>query len=94
MGMVLKVLGFQLSGAPTVHAQVEALSERMPRKFWVLYHLKWAGFSEEELAKVYRTCILPVADYCSVVYHSLLTDLQDQEVERLQALHLLILEVG
>ena len=38
-----------------------------------------------ELAQVYRTCILPVADYCAVVYHAILTDEQDQVVERLQA---------
>ena len=29
--------------------------------------------------------IRPVADYCSVVYHSLLTDEMDQAVERLQS---------
>ena len=53
--------------------------------FWVLYHLKRAGFTEKELAKTYRICILPVLDYCAPVYHSLLTDLQDQPLEGLQA---------
>ena len=57
----------------------------MRQKYWVLYHLRRAGFSEKELAKVYRTCLLPVLDYCSVVYHSMMTDEQDQKVERLQA---------
>ena len=47
--------------------------------------MKKAGFNEEELAKVYRTCLLPVLDYCQTVYHSLLTDEQDQMVEGLQA---------
>lgn len=84
-GETMKLLGFQLSNKPGVHAQVEALCKRMRRKYWVLYHLKKAGFTQEGLAKVYRTCILPVADYCSVAYHSLLTDEQDQIVERLQA---------
>ena len=64
---------------------MQALSKRMRRQYWVLYHLRKAGFSEDELAKVYRTCILPVADYCQVVYHSGLTDEQDQTIERLQA---------
>ena len=81
----MKVLGFHFSGRPTVHAHVDTLCRGMRRRFWVLYHLKKAGFSEEELARVYRICILPVVDYCSVVYHSLLTDLQDQQIERLQA---------
>ena len=57
----------------------------MRRKFWVLYHLRRAGFTEKELAKVYRTCLLPVLDYCSVVYHPFLTDEQDQAIERLQS---------
>ena len=34
---------------------------------------------------VYKTVIRPVADYCSVVYHSALTDEQDEVIERLQS---------
>ena len=64
---------------------VDALCRRMRGKYWVLYHLKKAGFSDEELCRVYRTCLLPVLDYCCVVYHSLLTDEQDQRIERLQS---------
>ena len=52
---------------------------------WILRHLGQAGFSQEELAKVYKSVIRPTLDYCSVVYHSILTDEQDQVVERLQS---------
>ena len=52
---------------------------------WVLKHLKIAGFSEPELAVVYRTVIRPVLDYCAVVHHPMLNDEQDQAVERMQA---------
>ena len=38
-----------------------------------------------ELATVYRTVIRPILDYCAVVYHPMLSDEQDQAVERLQA---------
>lgn len=48
-------------------------------------HLKVAGFTEDELATVYRTVVCPVLDYCAVVYHPMLTNEQDQLVERLQA---------
>ena len=34
---------------------------------------------------VYRTIIRPVADYCSVVYHAMLTDEQDEILDRCQA---------
>ena len=64
---------------------MEALKRRMRDTTWVLRHLKLAGFNEEELARVYRTIVRPVLDYCAVVYHPLLTDEQDQVVERLQA---------
>ena len=79
------MLGFQLSSKPGIHAHIEKLSKQVRRRFWVLYHLKKAGFTNSELAKCYRTCIRPVIDYCSVVYHSLLTDQMDQVVEGLQA---------
>ena len=52
---------------------------------WVLRHLKTAGFTEGELAVVYRTVVRPVLDYGAVIYHPMLTDEQDQAVERLQA---------
>ena len=65
----MKVLGFHLDGRPSVHAHVEALKIRMQDTTWVLRHLKRAGFSEKELAVVYRTVVRPVLDYCAVMYH-------------------------
>ena len=47
--------------------------------------MKIAGFNEDELATVYRTVVRPILDYCAVVYHPMLNDDQDQQVERLQA---------
>ena len=65
-GKTMKLLGVHLSNKPTAHAHVDALCRRMRQKYWVLYHLKKAGFSSDELAKVYRTCLRPFLDYCSV----------------------------
>ena len=84
-GASMKVLGFHLDSRPSVHAHVEALQIRMRNTAWVLRHLKIAGFTEQELAVVYRTVVRPVLDYCAVVYHPMLTDEQDQIIERLQA---------
>ena len=81
----MKVLGFHFDSRPSCHAHVEALRKRMRETSWVLRHLKLAGFRESELAVVYTTVVRPVLDYCAVVYHSMLTDEQDQQVERLQA---------
>ena len=84
-GDKLKVLGFHLDRRPSVHAHIEALKLRMRDCTWILRHLGLAGFTEEELAKVYCTVVRPVLDYCAVVYHPMLTDEQDQIAERLQA---------
>lgn len=81
----MKVLGFHMDSRPSCHAHVAALRTRMRDTIWVLRHLRMAGFTEAELATVYKTVICPIVDYCCVVYHSMLTDEQDQQIERLQS---------
>ena len=83
-GASMKVLGFHLDLRTSCHAHVEALKKRIRETTWVLRHLKRSGFTDSELALVYTTGVRPVLDYCCVVYHSMLTNKQDQQVERLQ----------
>ena len=80
----MNVLGFHLSDRPNVNAHVNHILKRMRLRYWMLYHLRKLGFNEAELVRVYRTMILPVADYCCPAYHLMLTDLQDQHLERAQ----------
>ena len=54
-GESLKILGFYFSGRPNVAAHVDALRRRFCQRYWILIHLQEYGFSEQELAKVYRT---------------------------------------
>ena len=82
-GETLKVLGFHFSARPTVHAHVDALRKRFRGKFWIFFHLRKAGFTDKELARVYRTILLPIADYYAAVYHPMLNDKQDQIIGRL-----------
>ena len=56
----------------------------MRSRYWTLRNLKNSGFTNEELVTVYKTIIRPMADYGSVVYHSSLTDEQDELLDRLQ----------
>ena len=84
-GESMKVLGFHMDARPSCHAHIAALKLRMRDTTWVLRHLRLAGFNQEELARVYTTIVRPVLDYCAVVYHPMLTDEQDQAVERMQA---------
>ena len=84
-GRSLKVLGFHMDSRPSAHAHVAALRTRMRDTVWILRHLRLAGFTQEELATVYKTVVRPILDYCAVIYHPMLNDEQDQAVERLQA---------
>ena len=84
-GQRMKILGFHMDGHPSVGAHVEALRKRFRQRYWILYHQRRYGFSESDLCKVYRTIIRPVADYCCVVYHAMLSDEQDQTLDRCQA---------
>ena len=78
-GKTMKVLGFHMDSRPTAHAHVRALHIRMRDNVWVLRHLKLSGFTEPELAVVYRTVIRPILDYCAIVYLSLIhTDAADE----------------
>ena len=83
-GDSLKMLGFHFGHKPTVNHHIEVLGKRFQQRNWILNHLKHAGFNTDELAKVYWTIVRPVADYMYVVYHSMLFDRLDGEVERLQ----------
>ena len=84
-GKTMKILGFCFSDRPTVTAHVEALRRRFRQRYWILIHLRRFGFNQEELVKVYKTMVRPIADYCSVVYHPMLNDEQDEALDRCQA---------
>ena len=47
--------------------------------------MKNFGFTKEDLCKVYRNIVRPVADYCAVVYHSMLSNEQDELLDQCQA---------
>jgi hypothetical protein len=78
------ILGFIFSSSPTVTNHIEATIKKTRRRYWVLRHLKKFGFSEQELVEVYQSLVRSVTEYCSVVYHSLLTDEQAKALERTQ----------
>ena len=67
-GPGMKILGFHIDSRPSVHAHIDALKIRMRDTAWVLRHLKIAGFTEMELATVYRTVVRPVLDYLSLIH--------------------------
>ena len=80
----LKLLGFTFGNRPTVRPHIMTIQKKFRQRFWTLYNLKKNGFTNEELVRVYKTAIHPVADHLDVVYHSLLPDDLDEELNRLQ----------
>ena len=80
----MKVLGFYLSSKPTVNLHVQETLKKIRQKYWFLTNLGKIGFNKEELVQVYQSLVLPIADYCAPAYHSMLTDIHDQQLENAQ----------
>ena len=81
----LKLLGFRFGNRPNCTNHIEAVKKSFRGRYWMLIHMKQNHFTEKELLKAYTVIVRPVAEYCSVVYHPMITDQQDEQIERLQA---------
>ena len=81
----LKTLGFVFNSRGDVADQVELLKNKFRSRLWTLRELRRHEFSEAELLKVYSTMIRPVVEYSAVIYHSMLSAEQTNELEKLQA---------
>ena len=80
----MRVLGWHFSSRPNADAQMTVLKKRFRERLWILRHLRHNGFTEAELVVVYTTMVRPVADFMQEAYHSMITDAQDEALERLQ----------
>jgi hypothetical protein len=81
----IKILGFTFSGTPSVGAHVNSIVSKARRRYWVLRHLRRFGFDNQELLQVYMSLIRSVIEYCSVVYHSMLSQEMEKQLERVQS---------
>ena len=66
-------------------AHVEVLRKRVRRLYWNLYYLREHSFRQDDLVAVFKSILRPVLDYCCPVFHPLLTEEQDEILERLQS---------
>ena len=82
----LKLVGFTFGEDPGAGAHVTAVTEKFKKKVWMLYKLRGAGFKGVPLFKLYCCYLRSIVEYCSVVYHSMLTRGQAWDLERLQRL--------
>ena len=77
----LKILGCHFSSVPTVREHLRVMLKKFKCRIWSLRHLKRNGFTQGELVRAYVAMIRP---YCSVVFHSLITQSDSNELERVQ----------
>ena len=80
----LKILGFWFGCKPGVGKQVEVMQAKFRSRLWMLCRLKKYGMKTCDLLFIYKSVIRPVLDFCVVTYHSMLTDVQSEQLERLQ----------
>ena len=83
-GESLKLLGFVFGREPGVAQHVIEIKRKFRARFWSLIHLRRAGFKGWQLFKLYMVFVRSVIEYCSVIYHPMLTKGQSEEIERLQ----------
>ena len=81
----LKLLGFRFGPRPNCNLHVKSIRKSFRGRYWLLIHMRQHYYTEDELVKAYKSLVRPIAEYCSVVFHSMLTDKQDEDIERLQA---------
>ena len=80
----IKALGIRFSNRLDMEDHVQYIIKAMRSCYWTLRNLKKNGFTSEELVRVYVTVIRPVAEYGCPVFHSSLTNGQDERLERAQ----------
>ena len=63
---------------------MKLVQKKFKSRVWLLRHLKRSGLNASELVTVYKTMGRPVVEYCSSVFHTLITEADSHELERIQ----------
>ena len=82
----LKLVGFTFGSRPDVGEHIRSVEDKIRKRIWMLYKLRKAGFRGGNLYRIFCCFLRSIVEYCSVVYHSLLTRSQAWDLERIQRL--------
>ena len=82
---VIKILGIWLQDDMGWEKNTKEICKKAYSRIPLLTKLKYAGICTEDLLTIYVLFIRSVAEYCSVVYHTSLTQKQSQKIEGIQA---------
>ena len=80
----MKLVGFMFGSSPGAGPQVDYICEQYKQKKWMLYHLRSAGIKGGQLFRLYCCYVRSAIEYCSVVYHAMLTQGQEERLESIQ----------
>ena len=80
----LKLLGFTFGSSPNATAHIGGIENQYRKKKWMLYHLRAAGFKGRHLYRLYCCFVRSFIEYCSAVYHAMLTIGQAEQLEKIQ----------
>ena len=80
----MKVLGFIFEDRPSVEAHVLYCIEKFSRAAWAIGHLKRANIDEKVLLEVYKVMLRPLLEYCSPIYHPMLSCYLSERLEKQQ----------
>ena len=80
----MKLLGYWLGNTPDANEQFQNIRRKFRGRFWSLIHLRNAGLRAMQLFKLYCIFVRPIIETNSVIYHSMLTQYQSQEIEKMQ----------
>ena len=82
---VIKLLGIWLEEDLSWERNTREICKKAFSRVPMLSKLKYAGIDREDLLDIYKLFIRPMAEYCSVVFHTSLTQKQDRKIELIQS---------
>ena len=81
---VTKILGLYISDDLSWSRNCTEICKNAYSRLSMITRLKYVGVAMEDLIQVYVLYIRSLTEYCSVVYHSRLTEEQSNKLERIQ----------
>ena len=80
----MKLLGFMKGEEPNMNEQVKMIAAEFRARFWALIHLRRAGIFGINLFKLYAVFVRHILKCNSVIFHSMLTRGQSNDIEKMQ----------
>ena len=83
-GNSMKLLGFIFATTPCATEHIKYTLKKANSRMWLIINLVKAGWDKFSVLKIYVTCIRSIIEYCSSIYHSMLTLTQAKALEDTQ----------